>query len=1034
MADQSLTYRVDVAADVAGKEKIDGLAKSVDALGKESKQAFDQVAGAQKVAQTATESLEGAFAKLGIRSAAKIEADILAVNQGLIQLAKSGQISGAEFDRAFAAGQAQMARLRAELNGVAGASESVKTHADGMLSLFTKLGLAFSGAVLAREFLTVNVALEGMERTFRAVTGSSEKAAAEMAYVRDVADRLALPITTVGKAYAGLSAATKGTGVEGQQTRAIFEAVANAMSVAGKSADETHNALLALSQMASKGVIQMEELRGQLGEALPGALNAAAAGFGITTAQLIKLTESGTLTAEQLFPALTKGLNDLYAASGAGAQQAETLTQKWERFQNSIADAFKTIGDAGAVKLLKGSLDVLEAGVIASSVGIIALGKDIGVFLAALKNGDIGVHGFSDSVKAAFAEISKEAEDKLLKAAQHNRTLAGGFTQTEKAAFQARQALGQMADAGAQAGESASKTAIAVVRLNNQYTELKEAGDKLTKQANDRAEATKAETDASVLLATSLGIEIEQLRAKEQATQRNAEALRQLAVERAADLTQAERHLAGLKAEIATRGPATAAEQKQLDALRDLIKEKRNEADAAAGHAQSAAIAAAAATTEAAAYADNSQRIGELAAAYKNAQAAVADLQAQKAAGVDVTVQLQSAEIEAGKASALYRDALNDQTTAIERNAHVKQSLLDVEQASVRLAIEQQRTILAVARVRGDERGVTAAVLEMKRLEIKLAELVAQAKKAEADAILLGVQSRRQELQESGQLTAAKEAELKALEAGAKVKQIEAQIAAETAKRLSELADATAKFGNNSNTASGQAHQMTEDIQGLGNAANKTAGELGRLNQVSSTPSSPTRLEGSISGEIDRRGQGFSGGINLRDSSKELTVDQLRAANYTNAEIQNYFSDRKTSESDKATGGVTRNVTTQTINYEDVARAMGLTGKAVKDFVAAFADLLPEEMAAMQKKLQSLPILSIEGSLAEFAGAFDRARQRAKDAATQAAARDAKTQAPATTHRVEITLAGKTTAIDTASPNAAQSLIDVLKDLQKRAA
>jgi len=41
--------------------------------------------------------------------------------------------------------------------------------------------------------------------------------------------------------------------------------------------------------MASKGVVSMEELRGQLGEALPGALQAAASGMGVTTVDLIKL-------------------------------------------------------------------------------------------------------------------------------------------------------------------------------------------------------------------------------------------------------------------------------------------------------------------------------------------------------------------------------------------------------------------------------------------------------------------------------------------------------------------------------------------------------------------------------------------------------------------------------------------------------------------------------------------------------------------------------------------------------------------------
>ena len=40
----------------------------------------------------------------------------------------------------------------------------------------------------------------------------------------------------------------------------------------GLSADQTSGVLLALQQMISKGTVQAEELRGQLGERLPGAL------------------------------------------------------------------------------------------------------------------------------------------------------------------------------------------------------------------------------------------------------------------------------------------------------------------------------------------------------------------------------------------------------------------------------------------------------------------------------------------------------------------------------------------------------------------------------------------------------------------------------------------------------------------------------------------------------------------------------------------------------------------------------------------
>lgn len=1017
-----LKLQIEVDAGVTGKANVDAMGQSIDKIGE-----------AEKRVQTTTERLDGAFAKLDIRSADKIEADILAVNQALLKLASSSKVSGADFDRAFAAGQAQIKKFREELNGASGAADAAAKRTDGLISTLGKLGLAFSGVELARQFLTVNVQLESMNRTFLAVTGSSKAAAAEMAYVHDVADRLGLPLLTAGKAYADLTAATKGTRAEGQATRTVFEAVAGAMSVAGKSADDTQGALLALSQMASKGVVAMEELRGQLGERLPGALNAVASGFGITTAQLIELVEAGQLTAEQLFPALAKGLDGLYGATSEAGKQAETLSQKWDHFKNAVADTFKTIGDAGVVTALKGTLDTLEAAVVSTSAGVVALGKGIGVFFAALKNGDISLKGFSKAFKEEMAEIGKEAKNTILQAALHNRVLADSFDETDKAALKSLRSVREAASATSKQGAEAANVGAAITRLNVAYNELEKSSGKLVDQSKAIAEARQAEGAASLSLATALGTERQQLLAKQEATRADADASRRLGDQRRADLTLSERHLAGLRAEVATRGKATEAEQKQIDTLQDLVNKRRAEADAARGHALSAEVAAALAEKQAIAYGDNSQRVGELAAAYAAAQQALATLVAQQAAGKDVSTALAAAQIAEAEAGAIYRDALEDQTKAIERNASVKQAQLSVDQAAVRLAIEQQRTILEVARVRGDERGALQALLEMKRLEIKLAELVAKAKNLEADAALAAVQAKRTELQAAGELTAAKEAELKALEAGAQVKKVEAEIAAESAKRLRELADAAMQAGDQAGRMGGNFHQASGEIDSLGESADRATGKVLRLKDAADRQG---RLTGTFEGQVNRPGGGVSGTVSLGKQEDLKSPEELRALNFTASEILDYYSKNTLSKADQAAGLVSRAVSTQSIDHEQIGRSLGLSGPAVKAFAASFGEALQEEMAALKNKLLSVGVISTEGYLTEYSGAFDRAKQRAADEARKSAARAAQSQAPApaSVHRVEIVINGKTTAIDTASPDAAASLIGALKELQGRAA
>ncbi len=1020
MADD-LRLRVDIAAGVTGREAVDHLAASVDQLGQQAsdtggeartagdgvaalgtaaQRSLEGVAAAQQRVRGSTEQVQAAFATLGIRSADRIQAELLEINQALQRLARSSDVTGDQFDRAFAAGQARIRTLRAELDGVPGSVGQVARQADGLTSVLGKLGLAFSGVELAREFLRVNVELENLSRTFTAVAGSSQASAEEMAYVHDVAGRLGLPIIEVGKAYAGLTAATKGSAVEGAATRDVFEAVASAMSVAGKSSAETQNALLALSQMASKGTVSMEELRGQLGEALPGALQSVANGFGITTEQLIKLVESGKLTTEELFPALTAGLNALYQSSGALGGQTETLTQRWNHFRNGLAEVFQTIGDAGVVKGLKTSLEVLEAVIVATSVSLVAVGKEIGIFFAALRNGDIGFKGFSESAKQAFAEVQEEAYDKLRKAAQHNQYLADSLSDADRAAIKFKQSNKDAAGAVAQTGTAAQSAALGVTRLKATYADLADAGEKLTKQTVADAEARKAQTAAAVNLANAFGSETEKLQARLKASKDNAEADRQVAVQKAADLSMAKRQLAAIEAEIGGKEKATEQQKKQIEELEKVIAARQSDADKAEGQARASAVVAAQAQTEAAAHANNSGRVAELRAAYEAATQALEDLRAKKALGIDVTRQIAEAEIQAGQASRLYRDALADQTRQIQTNSQVKQAQLTLEQSVVRLAIEQQRTILDVARAHGDERGALNALLEMKRLEIQLAELVAAAKHAEATAALAAVQAKRAELEASGQLTDAKRAELAAMEAAARVKEVEAQISDEVARRTRELAESFDSAGSAAGRMGDGVRGATRDLDGLGSAAGSAAGQVGRLR------------------------------------------DQQQRSDQPNV--------------------VQRQVSTQSVDHETVARSLGLTGPAVQAFVRAYTDILAEEMAALKSKLLATPVISTEGYLTEYAGAVDRAKARAQDAVrsassasasggaagaastgasssatgTASASTSSSAASPASTvasvHRVDITIGNASARVDTNSQASAQALVGVLTTLKER--
>ena len=109
------------------------------------------------------------------------------------------------------------------------------------------------------------------------------RAGQELDYVRQVSNRLGLELNTTAVSYARFTASAHGTSLEGQGVRQVFDSVSKAAAVMGLNVDETQGVLRALEQMMAKGTVQAEELRGQLGDRLPGALQIAARSLNVTT-------------------------------------------------------------------------------------------------------------------------------------------------------------------------------------------------------------------------------------------------------------------------------------------------------------------------------------------------------------------------------------------------------------------------------------------------------------------------------------------------------------------------------------------------------------------------------------------------------------------------------------------------------------------------------------------------------------------------------------------------------------------------------
>ena len=297
----------------------------------------------------------------------------------------------------------QLAKLRVELGDMSGAlstlATGVKAHAVGMLAF------GAAAAMAGKQVLDASLQMDRLNKAYATITGSSSAAQNQLDYMYDVTQRLGLQFQGTAEAAKGFFAAGKDSALT-DHLNGIFESVSMAGSALALSKDQMDGVFLALGQMISKGKVQAEELRGQLGERLPGAFDMAAKAMDVTTAKLDDMLKKGQVTAEEMLPKLAKVLHDDFAVAAAEASQGlqgqlNRLSTEWTRFQASLLN-----GDAAAkvMKQLASGMKVLadHGAEIASIVG---KGIQWAVWTAGVYAAIKALSGLGTAVTAAKAAL-----------------------------------------------------------------------------------------------------------------------------------------------------------------------------------------------------------------------------------------------------------------------------------------------------------------------------------------------------------------------------------------------------------------------------------------------------------------------------------------------------------------------------------------------------------------------------------------------------------------------------------------------------
>ena len=183
------------------------------------------------------------------------------------------------------------------------------------------------------------------DSTARAVNfATNGQGAQAIAGVKAINNQYGLSNEAGIEGFKTLAGSVRSLGFPLEETLRLYKAVGAAAGAMGVNSEAQKGIFLALGQIASKGTVSAEELRGQIGERLPGAFGIAAKAMGMTEQQLGKVMQKGELLSKDFLP---KFATELQKTFGTAAEQAANGPQAvYERFNNVLFELKNTIGSA----------------------------------------------------------------------------------------------------------------------------------------------------------------------------------------------------------------------------------------------------------------------------------------------------------------------------------------------------------------------------------------------------------------------------------------------------------------------------------------------------------------------------------------------------------------------------------------------------------------------------------------------------------------------------------------------------------------
>lgn len=346
-----------------------------------------EAARQQKLLDRSVGDVQHRKARVGANSArisSMFDGSLVAQFQSRIQRVNADYAKGAINLQTY---NQKMARLRAEMKMATVEAGKFQSRLDKLASGASKVhdNLGKINSTLGKIAIGLTAAGWGVQRAVSGAMSSladrnsayfglmaqnkddKAKTDQQMAFIKNTANTYGMDQREMEGGYMRFAAATPT--MKESDKQALFEAMAIKGRSVGATGEQQNRALVAVQQMASKGKVMAEELRGQLSEAFAGSqqdFQQAAIDAGIikNAQEFDKALKDGKITLDKLLPSLVKiwGAAKETKAFAESMKQPEVAMQRMKNSFNELAIQFMGVVDPadGVISLSESLISIFE--------------------------------------------------------------------------------------------------------------------------------------------------------------------------------------------------------------------------------------------------------------------------------------------------------------------------------------------------------------------------------------------------------------------------------------------------------------------------------------------------------------------------------------------------------------------------------------------------------------------------------------------------------------------------------------------------